>query len=169
MHAKYYNWHTVFEFLRRHFESWLVSISRNKSQLNLKTDLYLFTTENCKKTIRLNRWIYKLNWRMYHIFIGDLDTTPTNVTYVRQFQSSTSVVPLHSSVPMNLKAPTNLHCFTIVVIYYIIKMQVESATWRLHVNQRKSMKKEKNLAPLFYVKGFAQLRFNLLKLIIYSS
>jgi hypothetical protein len=28
-------------------------------------------------------------------------------------------------------------------IYYIIKMQVESATWRLHVNLRKSMKKEK--------------------------
>jgi hypothetical protein len=31
------------------------------------------------------------------------------------------------------------------------------------------MKKGKNLDPLFYVKGFGRLRFNLLKLIIYSS
>jgi hypothetical protein len=48
-------------------------------------------------------------------------------------------------------------------IYYIIKMQVESATWRLYVNRRKSMKKEKNLDPLFYVEGFGRLRFNSLR------
>jgi hypothetical protein len=32
------------------------------------------------------------------------------------------------------------------------------------------MKKErKNLDPLFYVKGFERLRFNLLQLVLYSS
>jgi hypothetical protein len=48
-------------------------------------------------------------------------------------------------------------------------MQVKSATWWLHLYRRKSRKKSKNLDPLLYVKGFGWIRFNLLKLIIYSS
>jgi hypothetical protein len=54
-------------------------------------------------------------------------------------------------------------------INYIIKTQVEKCQWWIHVNKKINEKRKKNLNPLPYIKGFGQLIFNSLKLIIYSS
>jgi hypothetical protein len=52
---------------------------------------------------------------------------------------------------------------SIILLKHMLKLS------RLYVNRRKSMRKGKNLNLLFNVKKLEWLRFNLLKLIIYSS